>query len=143
MTTILLCSLLAADLTPDISATFSIVAADPETGVCGAAVASKYPAVGKVVPYVRPGVGAFCTQHYHVPKWGEPAVPGRQPGPGDPVGARHRGRMLPGLLLFPQRPQVVVVLQQMQDRLPALLVYELFQTIETGDFGLVFWRHGR
>jgi predicted ATPase/class 3 adenylate cyclase len=23
------------------------------------------------------------------------------------------------------------------------LVYELFQTIETGDFGLVFWRHGR
>ena len=23
------------------------------------------------------------------------------------------------------------------------LVFELFQTIETGDFGLVFWRHGR
>ena len=23
------------------------------------------------------------------------------------------------------------------------LVYELFQTIETGDYGLVFWRHGR
>jgi arylsulfatase A-like enzyme/uncharacterized Ntn-hydrolase superfamily protein len=59
---------------PEITATFSIVAADPETGVCGAAVASKYPAVGKVVPYVRPGVGAFCTQHYHVPKWGEPAL---------------------------------------------------------------------
>lgn len=57
-----------------ITATFSIVAADPETGVCGAAVASKYPAVGKVVPYVRPGVGAFCTQHHHVPKWGEPAL---------------------------------------------------------------------
>ncbi|MFM9961117.1 MAG: DUF1028 domain-containing protein [Planctomycetaceae bacterium] len=43
---------------------------DPENHVCGAAVASKYPAVGKVVPYV----GAFCTQHYHVPKWGEPAL---------------------------------------------------------------------
>jgi uncharacterized Ntn-hydrolase superfamily protein len=57
-----------------ITATFSICAVDPETGVCGAAVASKYPAVGKVVPYVRAGVGAFCTQHYHVPKWGEPAL---------------------------------------------------------------------
>jgi len=58
----------------DITATFSIVAVDPTTGVCGAAVASKYPDVGHVVPYVRAGVGAFCTQHYHVPKWGEPAL---------------------------------------------------------------------
>ncbi len=58
----------------DITATFSIVAVDPETGVCGAAVASKYPAVGKVVPYVRAGVGAFCTQHWHEPKWGERAL---------------------------------------------------------------------
>lgn len=57
-----------------ITATFSIVAADPETGVCGAAVASKYPAVGKVVPYVRAGVGAFCTQHWHEPKWGATAL---------------------------------------------------------------------
>ncbi len=58
----------------EITATFSIVAVDPETGLVGAAVASKYPAVGKVVPYVRAGVGGFCTQHYHVPKWGEPAL---------------------------------------------------------------------
>jgi uncharacterized Ntn-hydrolase superfamily protein len=57
-----------------LTATFSIVAVDPDRGVCGAAVASKYPAVGKVVPYVRGGVGAFCTQHYHVPAWGEPAL---------------------------------------------------------------------
>lgn len=57
-----------------VTATFSIVAVDPETGVCGAAVASKYPAVGKVVPYVRADVGAFCTQHYHVPAWGEKAL---------------------------------------------------------------------
>jgi uncharacterized Ntn-hydrolase superfamily protein len=56
------------------TATFSIVAVDPERGVCGAAVASKYPAVGKVVPYVRAGVGAFCTQHHHVPAWGERAL---------------------------------------------------------------------
>jgi uncharacterized Ntn-hydrolase superfamily protein len=65
----------AADLPPHgITATFSIVAVDPETGICGAAVASKYPAVGRVVPYVRPGVGAFCTQHWHEPAWGERAL---------------------------------------------------------------------
>src|SRR5687768_12168415 len=57
-----------------VSATFSIVAVDPESGVCGAAVASKYPAVGEVVPYVRAGVGAFCTQYWHHPKWGEQAL---------------------------------------------------------------------
>jgi uncharacterized Ntn-hydrolase superfamily protein len=57
-----------------ITATFSIVAVDPENGVCGAAVASKYPAVGKVVAYVRPNVGAFCTQHWHQPAWGERAL---------------------------------------------------------------------
>jgi len=59
---------------PEKTATFSITAVDPETGICGAAVASKYPAVGKVVPYVRAGVGAFCTQHWDVPKWGEHAL---------------------------------------------------------------------
>jgi uncharacterized Ntn-hydrolase superfamily protein len=47
---------------------------DRDLGVCGAAVASKYPAVGRVVPYVRAGVGAFCTQHYHVPAWGPRAL---------------------------------------------------------------------
>ena len=57
-----------------VTGTFSIVAADPEAGVCGAAVASKFPAVGKVVPYVRAGVGAFCTQHWHNPPWGEKAL---------------------------------------------------------------------
>jgi len=57
-----------------ITATFSIAAVDPETGICGAAVASKYPAVGRVVPYVRTGVGAFCTQHWHDPRWGERAL---------------------------------------------------------------------
>jgi uncharacterized Ntn-hydrolase superfamily protein len=30
--------------------------------------------VGKVVPYVRAGVGAFCTQHWHNPKFGEKAL---------------------------------------------------------------------
>ena len=72
---------LAADLGPTaVTATFSIVAVDPESGTCGAAVASKYPAVGRVVPYVRAGVGAFCTQHYHVPSWGELALDRLQSG---------------------------------------------------------------
>lgn len=57
-----------------VSGTFSIVAVDPNAGVCGAAVASRYPAVGKVVPYVRAGVGAFCTQHWHNPEWGQRAL---------------------------------------------------------------------
>jgi uncharacterized Ntn-hydrolase superfamily protein len=57
-----------------VTGTFSIVAADPETGICGAAVASKYPDVGRVVAYARPGVGAFCTQHWHNPPWGERAL---------------------------------------------------------------------
>lgn len=66
----------AAPLEPlhGVSGTFSVVIADPKTGVCGAAVASRYPAVGKVVAYARAGVGAFCTQHWHNPKWGETAL---------------------------------------------------------------------
>jgi uncharacterized Ntn-hydrolase superfamily protein len=55
-------------------ATFSIAAVDPATGVCGAAVASKYPAVGKVVAHARADVGAFCTQHYGLKKWGPMAL---------------------------------------------------------------------
>ncbi len=58
----------------EVTATFSIVAVDPQAGECGAAVASKYPAVGRVVPYVRAGVGAFCTQHHAEPAWGEKAL---------------------------------------------------------------------
>lgn len=64
----------SSHLPADLSGTFSIVAVDPNAGACGAAVASKYPAVGKVVPYVRAGVGAFCTQHWHNPDWGESAL---------------------------------------------------------------------
>lgn len=30
--------------------------------------------MGRVVPYVRAGVGAFCTQHWHNPQWGERAL---------------------------------------------------------------------
>jgi len=44
--------------------TFSIVAADPETGEVGVAVASRFFAVGTVVPHARAGVGAVATQSY-------------------------------------------------------------------------------
>ncbi|MBF5045018.1 DUF1028 domain-containing protein [Aggregicoccus sp. 17bor-14] len=47
---------------PDNVATFSIVAADPESGEVGVAVASRFFAVGTAVPYVRAGVGAVATQ---------------------------------------------------------------------------------
>ena len=47
---------------PDTVATFSIVAADPATGEVGVAVASRFFAVGSVVPYARAGVGAVATQ---------------------------------------------------------------------------------
>ena len=42
--------------------TFSIVAYDPENGDLGVAVASRYLAVGAVVPFARAGVGAIATQ---------------------------------------------------------------------------------
>jgi uncharacterized Ntn-hydrolase superfamily protein len=42
--------------------TFSIVARDRETGDLGVAVASKYFAVGAVVPWLAAGVGAVATQ---------------------------------------------------------------------------------
>src|SRR5438034_9780960 len=43
-------------------ATFSIVAIDPATGDLGVAVASRYFAVGAVVPWAEAGVGAVATQ---------------------------------------------------------------------------------
>src|SRR5262249_21864151 len=43
-------------------ATFSIVAIDPETGDLGIAVASRYFAVGSVVPWAEADVGAVATQ---------------------------------------------------------------------------------
>lgn len=43
-------------------ATFSIVAIDPVTGDLGIAVASRYFAVGAVVPWADAGVGAIATQ---------------------------------------------------------------------------------
>lgn len=47
---------------PPRPSTFSIVAADPEAGEVGVAVASRFFAVGSVVPWARAGVGAVATQ---------------------------------------------------------------------------------
>ena len=44
--------------------TYSIVAHCPEESAWGVAVASKFPAVGAVVPWARAGVGAVATQSY-------------------------------------------------------------------------------
>jgi uncharacterized Ntn-hydrolase superfamily protein len=44
--------------------TFSIVAADPEAGDWGVAVASRFPCVGAVVPWAKAGVGAVATQSW-------------------------------------------------------------------------------
>ena len=49
---------------PPRPSTFSIVAADPKTGEVGVAVASRFFAVGTVVPHARAGVGAVATQSY-------------------------------------------------------------------------------
>jgi uncharacterized Ntn-hydrolase superfamily protein len=49
---------------PPSPSTFSIVAADPEAGEVGVAVASRFFAVGTVVPWARAGVGAVATQAF-------------------------------------------------------------------------------
>lgn len=51
-------------------ATFSLVARDPQTGDLGIAVASKFLAVGAVVPWLEAGVGAVATQSYANPRFG-------------------------------------------------------------------------
>jgi uncharacterized Ntn-hydrolase superfamily protein len=81
-----------------VSRTFSIVAIDPDAGTCGAAVASKYPAVGAVVPYVRAGVGAFCTQYMHKPAFGPRALELLEQGklPGEILTELLRDDPLPG-----------------------------------------------
>jgi uncharacterized Ntn-hydrolase superfamily protein len=47
---------------PPDPATFSIAATDPATGEVGVAVASRFFAVGTVVPWAKAGVGAVATQ---------------------------------------------------------------------------------
>ena len=53
-----------------IVATYSIVACDLDAGQWGVAVQSKFLAVGSVVPWAEPHVGAVATQSYANPRYG-------------------------------------------------------------------------
>lgn len=50
--------------------TYSIVARDPETGALGVAVQTAWLAVGSIVPWARPGIGAVATQSFAEPAYG-------------------------------------------------------------------------
>ena len=54
----------------EIVATYSIAACDLEAGQWGVATQSKFLAVGSVVPWAVPGVGAVATQAYANPRYG-------------------------------------------------------------------------
>jgi uncharacterized Ntn-hydrolase superfamily protein len=54
--------------------TFSLVAVDGRTGEIGIAVASKFLAVGAVVPFVRAGCGAIATQAFANTAYGPAAL---------------------------------------------------------------------
>jgi uncharacterized Ntn-hydrolase superfamily protein len=54
----------------NIVATYSIVACDLTAGQWGVAVQSKFLAVGSVVPWAEPRVGAIATQSYANPRYG-------------------------------------------------------------------------
>jgi uncharacterized Ntn-hydrolase superfamily protein len=54
----------------EIIATYSIAACDLEAGQWGVATQSKFLAVGSVVPWAVPGVGAVATQAYANPRYG-------------------------------------------------------------------------
>ena len=51
-------------------ATYSIAACDLDAGQWGVATESKFLAVGSVVPWARPGIGAVATQAYANPRYG-------------------------------------------------------------------------
>src|SRR5262245_49855375 len=50
--------------------TYSIVACDLAAGQWGVAVQSKFLAVGAIVPWAEPNVGAIATQSYANPRYG-------------------------------------------------------------------------
>jgi uncharacterized Ntn-hydrolase superfamily protein len=54
----------------DVVATYSIAACDLDAGQWGVAVQSKFLAVGSVVPWAEPHVGAIATQAYANPRYG-------------------------------------------------------------------------
>lgn len=57
-------NLLSQEKEHNLISTFSIVACDPEAGEVGIAVASRFFAVGSVVPWAKANVGAVATQSF-------------------------------------------------------------------------------
>jgi uncharacterized Ntn-hydrolase superfamily protein len=54
--------------------TYSIVARDPESGDFAVAVASRFFAVGALVPHLRSGIGAIATQAFVSPLYGTDGI---------------------------------------------------------------------
>jgi uncharacterized Ntn-hydrolase superfamily protein len=61
---------MARSVSAPLVATYSIAACDLEARQWGVAVQSKFLAVGSVVPWAEPGVGAVATQAYANPRFG-------------------------------------------------------------------------
>src|SRR3989442_9244666 len=61
-------------------ATYSIVGCDLAAGQWGVGVQSKFLAVGSVVPWAEPGVGAIATQSYANPRYGPDGLALLRPG---------------------------------------------------------------
>ena len=59
-----------AEDAPPLVATYSICACDLDAGQWGVATQSKFLAVGAVVPWAAPQVGAVATQAYANPRYG-------------------------------------------------------------------------
>src|SRR5687768_14608344 len=55
---------------PAVVSTYSLAACDLVAGQWGVATQSKFLAVGSVVPWAEPGVGAIATQAYANPRYG-------------------------------------------------------------------------
>ena len=74
-------------------ATFSIAACDLDAGQWGVAVQSKFLAVGSVVPWAAPRVGAIATQAYANPRYGPDGLAllrqGSGPSRSSPVSPRR------------------------------------------------------
>src|SRR5438552_9361972 len=58
----------------ELVSTYSIAACDLDARQWGIAVQSKFPAVGSVVPWAEPQVGAIATQAYANPRYGPEAL---------------------------------------------------------------------
>lgn len=68
--TVAVLALIGVAAAAPLSATYSIVARDPETGALGVAVQSHWFQVGTVVTWAEAGVGAVATQSFVLPAYG-------------------------------------------------------------------------